>query len=185
MGFKEVASLDADVTIALGGKNKKTNKPNPSSAEGYYLGSREVDSKKSKNGKAFIHFLQTKSGNVGIWGKTDLDRKVTTITPGTMVRLSFDKMVPTPNGDMYKYRVEQDSEDTIEVGDLSSASAPAASEESEEAESYESSEDTGEAEATEEELAELEAQEQAAAARRAKVAALLNKGGAKGAVKTK
>lgn len=37
MGFKEVASLDADVTVALG-KKDPNGKPYPKQAEGYYLG---------------------------------------------------------------------------------------------------------------------------------------------------
>lgn len=115
MGFKEVQTLDADNTIALGGRNKKTGKANPTSAEGYYLGTRQVESKKSKNGLAAIHFLQTSKGNVGIWGKTDMDRKFSSVTPGTMIRVSFDKMVPTPNGEMYKYKVEIDENNTVEV----------------------------------------------------------------------
>ena len=115
MSFKEVQTLDADNTISLGGRNKKTGKTNPTSTEGYYLGSRQVSSPKSKTGKAAIHFFQTPKGNLGVWGKTDLDRKLSSVTPGTMVRASFDKMVATPNGEMYKFKVEADDSNTIEV----------------------------------------------------------------------
>ena len=38
MGFQELNGLDADVTISLGGVNRKTGKPNPVKVEGYYLG---------------------------------------------------------------------------------------------------------------------------------------------------
>lgn len=115
MAFKTLTSLDADTTISLGGFNKKTRKDNPTSVEGYYIGNRKVDSKKAKNGFCYIHFLQTPKGNLGVWGKTDLDRKLLQVTPGTMVRASFEKMVPTPNGEMYKYKVEVDDENAIEV----------------------------------------------------------------------
>lgn len=118
MSFKEVASLDAEVTISLGGVNKKTGKKNPTSIEGYYLGSRVVESKK---GESKIHFFQTSKGNVGVWGKTDSDRKLSGVTPGTMTRISFDKMQPTPNGEMYKYKVEVDGDNTIEVGGISAS----------------------------------------------------------------
>lgn len=118
MAFTEVTSLDADVTIALGGRNKKTGQANPTKAEGYYLGTRSVTSSKSKNGLAAIHFLQTPKGNLGIWGKTDMDKKFAGVPPGTMVRVSFDKMVPTPNGEMYKYKLEVDKNNTIDVSDL-------------------------------------------------------------------
>lgn len=112
MGFKEVSSLDADNAVALGGVNKKTGKKNPTSVEGYYLGKREVE---SKRGKSNLHFLQTPKGNLGLWGKTDLDRKLAGVNPGTMIRATHVGMQATPNGEMYKYKVEVDSDNTIEV----------------------------------------------------------------------
>lgn len=115
MAFQELNTLDADTTIALGGVNKKTGKKNPTKAEGYYLGYRKVDSAKSKSGQAFLHFLQTPTGNIGVWGKTDLDRKLTQVTPGVMVRINQTGTVPTPNGTMYKYKVEVDPDNTIDV----------------------------------------------------------------------
>jgi hypothetical protein len=117
MGFKEVASLDAEKTIALGGVDKKTGRKNPTSVEGYYLGSRTVESKK---GESKIHFFQTEKGNLGVWGKTDSNRKLGAVTPGTMTRISFDKMQETPNGEMYKYKVEIDSDNVIDVGGIGS-----------------------------------------------------------------
>lgn len=115
MSFKEISSLDADVTIRLGGIDKKTRKENPTTIEGYFLGTREVNSTKSKSGKASLHVVQTAKGNVAVWGKTDMDRKLAAVNPGTMARISFDRMVPTPNGDMYKYKVEVDNDNTIVV----------------------------------------------------------------------
>lgn len=131
MAFRELTTLDADKTISLGGKNKKTGKSNPASVEGYFLGTRLVSSPKSKNGKAAIHFLQTEDGNLGVWGKTDMDRKLANVNPGTMIQISFDKMVPTPNGEMYKYKVAVDVDNTIEV-DLASADTTDAAEGDEE-----------------------------------------------------
>lgn len=121
MAFTEIASLDTDVTTQIGGVNKKTGKKNPTTVEGYYLGSKKIDSKKSKSGYAYLHILQTPKGNIGVWGKTDMDRKLTTIEAGTMVRITFDKMVPTPNGDMYKFKVEADSANKADVSGLSEA----------------------------------------------------------------
>lgn len=119
MGYKEIASLDADVTISLGGVNKKTGKANPKEVEGFYLGNRKIESKKSKSGYAYLHFFQTAKGNVGVWGKTDMDRKLLTATPGAMTKVTFQKMQPTPNGDMYKYSVAQDEDNAIDVSGLS------------------------------------------------------------------
>lgn len=121
MGFKEVASLDADVTVALGKRDKKTGKAYPKSAEGYYLGSRKV---KSRKGDSVLHFLQTKTGNLGVWGTTDLNRKLSQVPAGTMVRVTSTGMKPTPNGDMYVYKVEQDTDNSIEVN-LAQETAPA------------------------------------------------------------
>lgn len=118
MGFKTVTDLDAETTVAIGGFNKKTKRDNPTSVEGYYLGKRDVASKKAKSGFCSIYYFQTPKGNVAVWGKTDMDRKMSGVIAGTMTRVSFDKMVPTPNGEMYKYKVEFDPENTIEVTQL-------------------------------------------------------------------
>ncbi len=175
MGFKELASLDADVTTPIGGVNKKTGKKNPSSVEGYYLGTREVESKKSKNGLSKIHFLQTDKGNVGVWGKTDMDRKLDGVTPGCMIRITHTGMQPTPNGEMYKYKVEVDEDNTIQVSSnrISSlgGSEDSSDYDSESLESYEDTEDQGYEE--EDNAAQLAAAAKSSAARSAKVAALL------------
>ncbi len=123
MGFKEVQTLDADTTITIGGFVKKTGKKNPTQIEGFYLGKREVTGGKfTRPGKKDrIYFLQTADGNVGVWGKTDLDRKMDAVTPGTMIRIGYAGMTPTPNGDMHKYKVEVDETNTIEVGDYAAA----------------------------------------------------------------
>lgn len=168
--FQEVKSLDADTTVALGGFNKKARKDNPTSAEGYFLGSKKVASPKSKTGYAYIHVLQTPKGNLGVWGKTDMDRKLLSVTPGMMIRITHTGMQPTPNGEMYKYKVEVDSDNTIDVGDLTAAAAnDTDSNSSEESDAVEYDE-TGEDEAEAAQAAAL-----LAAERKAKVQALLNK----------
>src|SRR6185369_493523 len=103
MAYKSVIDLDAEVTISLGGINKQTRKPNPLQVEGYYLGNRQVTSTRAKSGFDYLYYFQTPKGNVAVWGNTDLTRKMASVTPGVMVRASFDKMQPTPNGDMYKF----------------------------------------------------------------------------------
>lgn len=179
MGFKTVQSLDAEVTTALGGKNKQTGKLNPTTVEGYYLGTRQVDSKKARSGKADIHILQTDKGNLGVWGKTDLDRKIRSVTPGVMVRITvLPDRQPTPNGDMYKFKVELDEDNKISVGDLNEAFAESAGQ----ADSYSADADAKAEPAYEEPVDEVEetpAPSKAkltadAAARAAKVQALLN-----------
>jgi hypothetical protein len=118
MAFEQVQSLDCEITTALGGINRKTGKPNPTKAEGYLIGTKEVDSPKSKTGKACLHILQTDKGRLGVWGKTDLDRKLRGVAMGTMVRITQDRKVKTPNGEMYCFLVEQDKENCINVAAL-------------------------------------------------------------------
>lgn len=125
MAFTEVT---AGSTISLGGINKKTGKPNPTSVEGYYLGSRQTPDKLKKNGFEYIHSLQTAKGIVDVWGKTDLNMKLLKIIAGTMVRVSHTGTTrPTPKGDMQVYKVEADTANTIAVatenGDLNAGSA--------------------------------------------------------------
>lgn len=115
MGFKEVADLGCDTAYALGGTDKKTRKANPTKVEGYYIGSKQVASPKSKTGYAALHVFQTPKGNVGIWGKTDLDQKMKAVKPGLLTKVEFTGMQETKNNPMYKYRVQVDSEQSIDV----------------------------------------------------------------------
>lgn len=123
MGFKAVASLDCDVSTALGGYTDKTKKTlNPTQAEGYYLGTKVTTG--GKFGDSNLHILQTPEGNIGIWGKTDLDRKIKAVKPGTMVRLTAtDERRPSNKGnDMHVFLVEEDQDNRIEVPEYSQES---------------------------------------------------------------
>lgn len=122
--FKEVAALDADTTISLGGVNKKTNKKNPVTVEGYLLGAKEVADAKKKSGISYLYILSTPEGNLGVWGKTNMDKKLKGVKPGTMVRITHTGFQATPNGEMYTYKVEQDSTNVIDVDGLEAPAAP-------------------------------------------------------------
>jgi hypothetical protein len=116
MAFKEIS--DTDSTIALGGTNKKTGKPNPTSITGYFLGTKEV---KTEYGPAQLHNLKTENGNVGVWGKTDLNKKMTAVPEGALVRITQSGMQKMPGKNaMYKYKVEVDTSDmlTSEASDM-------------------------------------------------------------------
>ncbi len=120
MAFERVKTLETDNTIGLGGKNKSTQKLNPTQIEGYFLGTRKVDSTKDKRGFSYIHVFQTSKGNVGVWGKTNMDRQLEVVQPGTMTRVTATgKTRPTKNGDMILFNVEVDTGNTIEVEGLS------------------------------------------------------------------
>lgn len=186
MAFKPVQDLDADVTVALGGVDKKTGKKNPTKVEGYYLGSRDTASKKSKNGISKLYFFQTEQGNLGVWGKTDLDRKMLAVKPGTMTRVTQSGSVPTPNGDMYKFKVEVDEANSIEVDFPTNNETAESNDEQESANAYSSSEDEGDEEAETPELVDepvlarpskpARAATTPDAARQARVQALFNGG---------
>ena len=115
MAFQEVTSLDCNDAIQLGGTNKKTGKPNPTKIEGFYLGSRQVASPKSKTGFSALHVFQTAKGNVGVWGKTDLDSKLSQVTPGQLTQVTFTGMKPTKNNPMYSFKVAVDADQRIDV----------------------------------------------------------------------
>lgn len=115
MAYEQISDLNADVTVSLGGMNKKTGKVNPTKIEGYYLGKKEVEDKKKKSGVSYIYILQTAKGNVGVWGKTDLDRKMSQASVGLMTLMDQNGMQDTPNGPMYKYKVAQDKQNSISV----------------------------------------------------------------------
>lgn len=131
MGFKEVVSLDCDNAISLGGHNKKTGKANPSRIEGYYIGNRQVVSAKAKSGFCLLHVFQTKDGLTGVWGKTDLDRKLATSTAGAMTRVTFTGMKETKNNPMYVFKVEVDADNTIDVSGLANSTADSSESEEE------------------------------------------------------
>lgn len=115
MGFQEIADLDCSTTISLGGKDRKTGRANPTSIEGYFIGTRKVESNKAKDGYSSLHVFQTAEGNVGVWGKTNLNQKLAGVKPGVMTRATFVGMVETRNNPMYKYKVEVDAGNAVEV----------------------------------------------------------------------
>lgn len=121
MAFKELLNLDADTSTAIGGFNKKERKDNPTEAEGYFLGTKVVESSLSATGKANLHILQTDKGNLGIWGKTNMDQKLAAVTPGVRVRITFVGTQPSKKGSpMYLYKVLVDADDSIEVASQAS-----------------------------------------------------------------
>ncbi len=123
MAFKKVMDLGTPTAYGLGELKEKKN-PNkgkhPSQIEGYLLGFKDIPSKFSKTGFAKLWVFQTAQGNVGIFGKTDLDGKLNGVTLGTMTRATRTGSVPTNKGnDMITFSVEVDEENTVDVGSIS------------------------------------------------------------------
>lgn len=171
MAYKQLTDLNADVTVSLGGTNRKTGKKNPGQVEGYYLGKREIADTKKKSGVSYIYFFQTAEGNIGVWGKTDLDNKLGQASIGHMTLVKFEKMVETPKGEMYRYSVAQDADNTIEVA------APAEASSSNDDSNYGDDVEAGDDEDDTSTLVAAAAANRSAEERRAKVQALLNSKG--------
>jgi hypothetical protein len=140
MSYKKIQSLDADKTTAVGGRDKKTGKTNPNQVEGYYLGKRVVT---GARGDSNLHFLQTAQGNLGVWGKTDMDRKLSSAQIGAITRITHVGMTKTPNGDMYRYDVEQDPDNVIDVSSLAPSESSSSEEEFDGGDDYEGGYDNG------------------------------------------
>ena len=123
MAFEEVLSLDTSVTIVVGGTDRKTGKPNPTEIEGFFLGTRNCGpSKFDKNKDVSQHIFQTPQGNIGVWSKTDMARKLKNVTPGTMTRVTYVGEVDTGKGNpMLQYKIAVDKKNTIDVGNLSAS----------------------------------------------------------------
>lgn len=125
MAFEKLATLDTDSAVTIGGEDKKTGKPNPESIEGYFLGTKALGPNKFNKSKTdYMHIFQTRQGNIGVWGKTHMDRQLLNVTPGTMVRVTFAGTRDVGKGnDMNCYTVEVDKDNTIEVN-LSPSNTP-------------------------------------------------------------
>src|SRR5882757_8799082 len=106
MAFEEYQDDRADFTVSLGGTNKKTGKANPTSVEGYYLGSKRVPDDKKKTGYEWIHRFQTQKGTVDVWGKTDMNKKMKSARLGVCVKIeATGETKATKNGDMKIFKV--------------------------------------------------------------------------------
>lgn len=171
MAYETLQDFDCQKTTAVGGirVDQKTGKryKNPTSIEGYFVGTKGgIENKKNPEKPTNLHIFETDAGNVGVWGKTDLDQKMARAKIGLKTLVQFDKMVPTNKNPMFKYIVKQDPKD---VNPALQAAAPESAEPETDG-SYESggsNEAAGEEEAYEEEGAideEEEALDEPAAA---------------------
>lgn len=110
MAIKRVLDLDADTVIKFGSRGENAL-PKGSKFEGYYIGSKTVQ---SKLGPSTLHVFQTPQGNVGIWGSAQLNIKLSGLN-GFMTYIKFVKETPVPKGTMKVFDVQYDDENTIEV----------------------------------------------------------------------
>jgi hypothetical protein len=171
MAYKLVTDLSVDNVSKLGGVNAKTNKSNPTTMEGYYLGSRVV---KTSTGESTIHAFQTSKGNAGLWGTKDLNDKLSQIPAGTMTLVEYTGKKKLAGGKtLITYNVSQDPEQRIDF----TAATVTASDDSDSDESYnddaaDDDEDNSVSEDATQDAAMLAAE---AAAKKARVQEILNR----------
>lgn len=177
MGYKTKFDGNTDKTIQVGGVNSKTNQANPATIEGYFLGSKDTQ---SDYGPGKLHIFQTSEGTIGVWGKTRMDKLLTSELVGQMVLVTFTGMIaPSKKGrrPSYGYKVQHDPENTIDTSTINLS--PSASDEEDSFEEEESFETEAEEAYEEPAPARAVAPKVAAvapdASRQAKVQALLNK----------
>lgn len=170
MAYKTVTDLSCDTTITIGGFNKKLKKDNPTQIKGYYLGSKKVVDNKKQSGFSYLYTFQTPKGNVGVWGRTDLDKKLARVAPGSHVIVTADGTLKVPTGEMYKYKVEYNESDTIEVSEESTGTPEPEYNDGGDDEAYVAQSAQDESEEDED---ELQAAALALAAKKAKIEALL------------
>lgn len=162
-----------DKTVKVGGEG------NPTSIEGYFLGSKDTV---SDYGPGKLHLFQTHEGIVGVWGKTRMNNLLTEDHKGQMVLLTYTGMIaPTKKGmrPSYGFKLQYDASNTIDISNIDLSASPAASEEEETGDEYVSQEETYEEEQVVAAPARPVAPQRPAAApdasRQAKVQALLTK----------
>jgi hypothetical protein len=123
MAFKKVLdTASAKETIRLGGEG------NPSSVEGYFLGTRKVE---TEYGEAQLHAFQTKKGVIAVWGKTIMNNLLAQVPVGEMTRVTFTGMGEKKKGrnPAYLYNVEHDESEKIDTGSIDLVSATSTDEE--------------------------------------------------------
>lgn len=114
MAFKKKFDGQVDKAIQLG------NKENPAreSVEGYFLGTKTTPDTGYGPGK--LHIFQTAEGAVGVWGKANSNRLLTSDLTGQMCRLTFTGMGEKVKGKnpAYKYELEVDSSETMDTSGI-------------------------------------------------------------------
>ena len=116
MAYETKADLSTDKTIKLGGVDEK-GRPNPTSIEGYFLGTKETE---SDFGPGKLHIFQTADGNVGVWGKSRMNGLLTSNHIGQMCLLTFTGMGKPSKGRKppYLYKLQFDKDNTIDVSGI-------------------------------------------------------------------
>ncbi len=162
MAYEKLEGLSSDNTYALGKVNAKTGKT-INQVEGYYLGARTVP---TSAGDSVLHYFQTPNGNDAIWGSKTLNDTLTKNVVGFMILVKYLGKVKRPGGKtQHTYDIGIDRSNQIEV-----SSSPSGFGDDSDDDGGETTYTNGADEDAAQDLAV------AAAARKAKLDAALNKG---------
>lgn len=108
MALEEIFDLNADVVTKLEKAGQKVS--------GYYLG---FTSNKTKLGVSLLHVFRNDKGNEGLWGSSQLNAKLSRVTPGAMTEITFTGKTTMDNGMSLKtYTVLSDRINKIDVSDI-------------------------------------------------------------------
>lgn len=112
-------------TVVLGGKDKTTGKKNPTELVGYFIRTEQRENRFNKDKPQNYYVLQTKEGEVGIYGKAGLDREMKKAYLGRLTHIvNTGETLDVGKGNpMTVYKVGQDRNDSIELPETSSNSS--------------------------------------------------------------
>ncbi len=132
MAYQTKFDGTTDKTIKLGGEG------NPTSIEGYFLGSKDTQ---SDYGPGKLHIFQTDEGTVGVWGKTRMNGLLTKDLVGQMVLVSFTGMIaPSKKGrkPSYGYKVQHDPSNVTDTTGINLNAAATDEDSADDVEGYDS-----------------------------------------------
>lgn len=98
--------------LTIGGVNEETGEKNPTSLEGFYGGSRTIT---TSNGEATVHDFRTSKGVETVWGKSDLNNKLSDENVGEFVTIKYQGKEATKFGKKYIYAVTADAENVMSL----------------------------------------------------------------------
>lgn len=112
MAYETKFDGSTDSTIKIGADN------NPTTLEGYFLGTKTIPSQTKGFKDSSLHIFQTPDGVIGAWGTTYLDRLLTEDLKGMKCLVEFTGMIaPKKRGQRpaYGYKVQFDRGDMISI----------------------------------------------------------------------
>jgi len=84
--------------------------------QGYYVGKRKIDSKKSDSGESLIHIFREKDGTeVEVWSFDKLKRLLSRVPIGSMTKMIYTGTIQEGEKNIHQVEVYFDSDDKIQI----------------------------------------------------------------------